>query len=267
MIVSVSAGGSAGRRLFFPQRSFHANSPAPREGEMPEPLSKPERRILDYIIEYLRQNTYQPSIREIGRRFDIKSTKTVSEHLEALADKGWIERDPARSRGVRILGVDLSPRTVSIPIFSEDELPPRKKEPEEGAAYELDRRLAGPSGTFFIIMPGESMQGAGICDGDLLLTEPVTLDDLDEGDIIAVRFDGELTVKRYTMRDGEVVLEPAHPDYVPVLLSQHGEYTLIGRMVALFRRVRPVPPLPPREEEPLLPGLYLEDEEAEPAAP
>ena len=82
---------------------------------MPEPLTSLERRILDYLVDYLKRNTYQPSIREIGRRFDIKSTKTVSEYLQSLAEKGWIERDPSRSRGVRLLTVDMSPRTVSVP--------------------------------------------------------------------------------------------------------------------------------------------------------
>ena len=62
-------------------------------------------------------NTYQPSIREIGERFGIKSTKTVSEHLQALADKGFLERDPSRSRGVKILGMDLGADTVSVPCF------------------------------------------------------------------------------------------------------------------------------------------------------
>src|SRR3712207_8940291 len=76
---------------------------------MPEPLSKMERRILDYIVDYLKRNTYQPSIREIGKRFGIKSTKTVSEHLQSLADKGYIERDASRSRGVKILGMNLAP--------------------------------------------------------------------------------------------------------------------------------------------------------------
>ncbi|HEX5521520.1 MAG TPA: hypothetical protein VFX29_07465, partial [Longimicrobiaceae bacterium] len=64
---------------------------------MPDRLTKLERRILDYMVDYLKRNTYQPSIREIGKRFNIKSTKTVSEHLQALADKGFIERDASRS--------------------------------------------------------------------------------------------------------------------------------------------------------------------------
>ena len=65
------------------------------------PLTDLERGILDFLGDYLRRHTYQPSIREIGAEFDIPSTKTVSEHLRTLEDKGWIRREGARSRGVR----------------------------------------------------------------------------------------------------------------------------------------------------------------------
>jgi hypothetical protein len=81
---------------------------------MPEPLTDLERRVLEYLVQYLRSNTYQPSIREIGREFALKSTKTVSELLQSLADKGWIERDPSRSRGVRLLGVHRSSRSRNV---------------------------------------------------------------------------------------------------------------------------------------------------------
>jgi repressor LexA len=92
---------------------------------MPKPLNDLERRVLDYVVEYLRNNTYQPSIREIGREFSIKSTKTVSELLQSLAVKGWIERDPSRSRGVRLLGVEMRARTVSVPLYDSPDAPLR----------------------------------------------------------------------------------------------------------------------------------------------
>ena len=71
---------------------------------MTEPLTQIERRVYHYMIDFLAENTYQPSIREIAKKFRIKSTKTVSDLLHALASKGYIERDESRSRGVRLLG-------------------------------------------------------------------------------------------------------------------------------------------------------------------
>src|SRR5688500_17569229 len=113
---------------------------------MPNPISNLERRILDYIVDYLRRNTYQPSIREIARRFGIKSTKTVSEYLQSLADKGWIERDPARSRGVRVLGLAMNAGTVTVPHF--DRLSSAAEPPVN--ALQLDRQLVGGSGSFLV---------------------------------------------------------------------------------------------------------------------
>lgn len=206
---------------------------------MPEPLTTLERRILDYLIDYLRRNTYQPSIREIGRRFDIKSTKTVSEYLQSLADKGWIERDPSRSRGVRLLRVDLSGDTVSVPCYpavDADGDPVAGEAPVE--AYVLDRRLAGSSGAYFLLMKGASMEAAGIRDGDLLLVEPVAEIELEDGDIVVARLAGEATVKLYFRRDDEVVLEPANANFPPILVRAQ-DFSLAGRVLTVFRRLRP----------------------------
>ena len=125
---------------------------------MPKPLTSLERRILDYLVEYLRQNTYQPSIREIGKRFGIKSTKTVSEYLQALADKGWIERDPSRSRGVRLIGIEIGAETVTVPRLQVT----ASANGEVAEAFELDRKLAGASGTFCIEMTGDGLADDGI---------------------------------------------------------------------------------------------------------
>src|SRR5688572_32708533 len=111
---------------------------------MPNPLNSLERRILDFIVDYLRRNTYQPSIREIARRFGIKSTKTVSEYLQSLADKGWIERDPSRSRGVRVIGLAMNAGTVTVPQY--ERLTAKTDTPV--SALELDRQLVGGAGAF-----------------------------------------------------------------------------------------------------------------------
>lgn len=200
---------------------------------MPEPLTSLEREILDYLIEYLRRNTYQPSIREIGRRFGIKSTKTVSEQLQSLADKGWIERDRSRSRGVKLLGLDLQGATVAVPCYGGMAV-----DGEPSAELGLDHRLAGSTGTCFLVMNGDSMESAGIHDGDLLLVEPAAEGELDNGDVVAAHYDGEALVKRYFRRGDEVVLEPANADYPPMLVRVPETFVLTGRVTAVFRRLR-----------------------------
>ena len=83
---------------------------------MPEALTPLERRVYQYMIDFLAENTYQPSIREIAKRFRIKSTKTVSDLLHALTAKGYIERDQSRSRGVRILGFAGAGQVQPVPV-------------------------------------------------------------------------------------------------------------------------------------------------------
>jgi repressor LexA len=202
------------------------------EAMMPEPLNELERRVLEYVVEYLRSNTYQPSIREIGREFAIKSTKTVSELLQALADKGWIERDPSRSRGVRVLGMERPAGSVSLPLVQADLLP--------GADFfEIDRRLAGGAGSFILPMSGAHLAEQGIRTGDLLLVEPVAAADVAEGDIVVARF-GEVTSVRRVSRAGPgLTLEPGSRSETPVEMTRtQAASVLQGRITGIIRRLR-----------------------------
>lgn len=204
---------------------------------MPEPLSKIERRILDYLVEYLRKNTYQPSIREIGKRFGIKSTKTVSEYLQSLADKGYIERESSRSRGVRILGLNLASDVISVPFYGKIAAgQPALSRDHVNSEFRIDPNLIGSQDAFFLEVRGDSMEQMGIYDRDLVLVEPVEEDALRDGDIVAARLGGEATVKRYFRRDNQVVLEPANTDYAPILVHQYDDFTVLGRVGGLFRR-------------------------------
>jgi len=186
---------------------------------MPKPLTNLERRILDYIVEYLRRNTYQPSIREIGSRFGIKSTKTVSEYLQSLADKGWIERDSSRSRGVRVIGLDMHPSTVTVPQL------------EDGQdALELDRRIAGGAGTFMLSMSADPVAPEGIREGDLVLVEPVTPAEIEDGDLVVVRDPRGAKVRRAVRRGQKFVLDPGAEEMQPSQIS--------GRATSVVRRLR-----------------------------
>lgn len=205
---------------------------------MSQPLSKLERRILNYIVDYLRRNTYQPSIREIGKKFSIKSTKTVSEYLQALADKGYIERDPSRSRGVKLLGINLAPHVLDLPVLG------RAAAGHGGFLSEkpttrlgIDRALAGSDEAFFLQSIGKSMEGVGILDGDMVVVEPAELNDLANGEIVAVKLGTEPMVKRLFRNGAEVVLEAANPDHAPILVHEDDDWVLLGRVTALFRQL------------------------------
>jgi repressor LexA len=197
---------------------------------MPEPLNALERKVLDYLVEYVREHTYQPSVREIGAVFKIKSTKTVSELLQALAEKGWVERDPSRSRGVKLLGLDLRADVVSVPHVDVHMSDPVLRDPVDNLT--LDRRIAGSAASFMISMVGNSMRDSGIWDGDLLLVEPVTRVELEDGDLVVARLDGESVVRRFAL------LDSIGSDRSPTLLAAGSDAAILGRVIAVVRRLR-----------------------------
>jgi repressor LexA len=209
---------------------------APTKGRRVESLIEIERKILDFMVQYLRANTYQPSIREIGERFGIKSTKTVSEHLQALADKGFLERDPSRSRGVKILGVDLSAETVSVPCYSE--VPnPRGARVAADMHLSVDRRMGGEQGCFIVRADGSDLAVLGVAEGDFVLVSPATVDDLENGSIVVARVGNDSLYHRFSKNGKGVCLQSLNPGGEENVVEDPGGLQLVGRVTAFFRRI------------------------------
>jgi repressor LexA len=213
---------------------------APREGSIAgrqvEPLTDIERRILDFMVQYLRANTYQPSIREIGERFGIKSTKTVSEHLQSLADKGFLERDPSRSRGVKILGVDLGAETVSVPCFAEvPDGAARGARPEMYVS--IDRRLGGEDGSFFVRAHPGDLAVLGVAEGDYVLVTPVSLDAVENGSIVVAHVGSGAPFHRFVKNGKGLHLEALKPGGDTTVVEDAQGLRLIGRVTGLYRRL------------------------------
>jgi repressor LexA len=204
---------------------------------MEQSITEIERKILDFMVHYLRSNTFQPSIREIGERFGIKSTKTVSEHLQALADKGFLERDPSRSRGVRILGVDLRAQTVSVPCYHD--LPQGRgglRTEQAEMHLTVDRRLAGSKGSFFVRAVGQELESHGMNEGDYLLIEPTSVGELDEGTVVVARVKGGPSFYEFSKNGKAIYLTPTKGDEPATTIEDPEKLHLIGRVVALYRR-------------------------------
>jgi repressor LexA len=203
-----------------------------------EALNEIERKILDFMVQYLRANTYQPSIREIGRRFGIKSTKTVSEHLHALAEKGYLERDSARSRGVRILGVDLSTNTVAVPCFSEVPTDPAEAARADATqTISIDRSLGGDEGSFFVRARGSSLALLGVEDGDLILVSPVTAEAAQDGAVVLARTGSDSLFHRVRKNGQGVTLESLGPKGEEVAVEDVRRVRLLRRVAGFYRRV------------------------------
>ena len=205
-------------------------------------LTELEEKILGYMVSYLRSNTYQPSIREIGERFGIKSTKTVSEHLQALADKGFLERDPSRSRGVKILGMDLDAQGVSVACFArlpEDGRGPRADRAE--SFFTLDRRLAGEKGAYFVQARAEELAPLGCVEGDYILVEPSTVSELADGAIVAAKVEGRAAYYRFSRNGRTIQLRPLAGRGAPTEVDDPASMVLLGRITGMYRRMDHLP--------------------------
>lgn len=217
---------------------------------MHEPLTAVEKNVYHYLIDFLTENTYQPSVRDIGKRFGIKSTKTVSEVLQALANKGYIERDPSRSRGVRLLGYEVTRRTQPVPYYGRIHAGEPALLPENREGYiTIDRRFAPNENVFFLKIVGESMIGRGIFEGDYVMVRPEH--QAADGAIVAARLGEEATVKTLTHRGGEIVLVPANPVEEEIIVKRSDDFSLLGVVCGVFRPFQEMEPAEAARESPL----------------
>ena len=201
---------------------------------MAEQLTKLESSVYHYLLDFTAQNTYQPSIRDIGKQFKIKSTKTVSDLLQSLARKGYIERDPARSRGVNLLGFGAAMRTQPVPFYGKIHAGEPALIPEHRQGFiTLDRRFVPSEQVFFLKVKGDSMIGRCINEGDYVLVNPSQ--DPRDNDVVAARLGEEATVKTYKKRNGAVVLEAANPAERDITVQPGMDFGILGVICGVFR--------------------------------
>ena len=180
--------------------------------------------ILDYVNQFIQENGYAPSVREIGAAVGLRSTASVSYHLQQLQQKGLLQAP--NSKGIK-RAIVTSVRPGQIPVIGvvTAGVPILAIENQEGTmAWDGD-----PS-CFALRVRGESMIGAGILDGDRVIVRPQQT--AEDGQIVVARIGDEATVKRLRRRDGEVWLLPENPAFSPI---DGSEAEIIGIVKALCR--------------------------------
>jgi repressor LexA len=172
-------------------------------------VTERQREILNYIQNFLRENGYWPSIRDIQNHFNFKSTNAVMGHLRALERKEILSRIPGQARTFRFSEQETEfpaqPKPMlDIPIYGSIAAgyPDQIEASGEIGRLQIDIETAGigpGKDTFALKVRGESMMDAGILDGDTVVIQQGIAKD---GDIVAALIDGETTLKRYIQRPG-----------------------------------------------------------------
>ena len=203
---------------------------------MVAPLTPTQRRVLDFLREFVERHRFAPTAAEIAARFGI-AVKNGFYYLELLERKGYIRRKRHHPRRIEFVGESLSRSAVRIPVLGR--VPaggPREAIEEVEGELLLDPDLAGEGEVFSLRVKGDSMTGAHICDGDHVLVRSQAR--AEEGEIVVAVVDGEATVKRFRRWKGKVRLEAANPAYPPIVVPAGvPSFRIAGKVVGVYRKL------------------------------
>lgn len=198
-------------------------------------LTDRQQQILQHIALSIRRTGIVPSVREIGSALGMRSPSTVHQHLSALERKGYLRRDGERMRVLEI--TDHSPlpdsdEAVLVPLVGRISAGlPVLAEQHVEEMIPIPRRFVGwGDDSFLLTVRGDSMVGAGIYDGDLVIVRCQRT--ASPGDIVVALVGEEATVKRLSLAGGRAHLRAENPAY-PALQD---EFEVMGRVVGLLRR-------------------------------
>jgi repressor LexA len=231
-----------------------------------------QEQVLQFVRSAVQRQGYPPSIREIGAAVGLRSTASVTHHLKALQDQGYLRRDAGRPRTVELLAPERPAAAASEPGPAAP--PPFRPEPGPAgppladglnfpapeAAYvpwvgqiaaggpiiakqqiedtfPLPKQLVGEGEHFLLQVRGDSMINAAITDGDWVVIR--AQENAENGEIVAALLEGqgdegEATVKTFKKSDGHVWLMPHNPLYDPILGD---DATILGKVVSVLRRI------------------------------
>lgn len=216
-------------------------------------LKEREQRILDYMREEIRSKGYPPTVREICRALNIKSTSTAHKDIDNLVKKGFIKKDPSKPRALMLVEQDAdnsnphaysnnavfydnAARTdvVDIPVIGRIAAgTPITAEQNIDDTFPIPSRFLGNGTNFMLTVKGESMIEAGIMDGDYILVEQQHT--ARNGDIVVAMVDGfesEATVKTFYHEGDHIRLQPENSSMSPIIVH---DVKILGKVKGVFR--------------------------------
>ncbi|HWF43771.1 MAG TPA: transcriptional repressor LexA [Candidatus Kapabacteria bacterium] len=201
-------------------------------------LPQQQRKVLDYIEEYLEISGYPPSIAEISDFLGVSSTFGVRKHLDALMKKGFLVRGgPGLSRALMVarpsMKVGGERHSNAIPVIGRVTAgePILAVENVEGwlsfKPMDLSRKVFG------LRVKGESMKDRGILDGDLVIVRQQP--NADDGDIVVARLEDTATVKTFRQSLDGYFLEPANEKFRPIPITPDLDFQILGKVTSVIR--------------------------------
>ncbi len=208
-------------------------------------LSRRQQAILEFIENFLDENDYPPTIRDIQAELGISSTSVVDYNLKVLESHNLIRRNRNISRGIELVNRGPGRRkVVTIPLIGQIAagLPIPVPEDLEGSVasetIELSSELIPDGGVdlFALRVKGHSMIDCLINDGDVVLLRHQAT--CDNGDTVAVwlKDEKETTLKKFYYENGRVRLQPANVTMEPIY-TRPDNVEIQGKLVTVVRSV------------------------------
>lgn len=201
-----------------------------------EELTTKEQEMLDFITDFTRRNSYPPSVRDIQKGLSIKSTSTVHNYIERLAEKGVLNKSSGKSRSLR--ASSLSPEqkkyatiplvgkvTAGTPILAVENIEGYLDFPLVKRSYR-----ESPGSLFALRVSGESMIEAGIMDGDIIVVQKE--DVAENGEIVVAMVEDSATVKAFFKENGHFRLQPRNQTMDPIIVD---DCTILGKVISVMR--------------------------------
>lgn len=211
-------------------------------------LTSRQGEVLEALCQWMKDHGYPPSIRELGEAVGLLSTRSVHDHLRQLERKGYIRRRRDHSRAIEILKMPKGTRKprrapvlregrhVRVPIIGEVAAgSPILAEERIDGELECDVSMVPDPNCYLLRVRGESMIGAHVCDGDLILVRPQQ--EARNGEIVVVLIEDSVTLKRFYRREGYVELKPENGQMASILLTpEMGHARILGKLMGVIRR-------------------------------
>jgi repressor LexA len=212
---------------------------------MKDKLTDRQEDILTFIKQFTLETGYPPTLREIGKNFQISSTFGVKRHLEALVKKGFINIESNASRGISLIrknSDDIVEKSikdddvfVKIPIIGRVAagIPINAVENLEGSLVVDTSFLKKAEDAFALRVKGDSMIDVGINDKDLVIVSP--REQAKNGDIVVAMLNDEATVKKFEFINNKVRLIAENNAYLPIEVKLEDDFKVIGKVKGVVR--------------------------------
>lgn len=204
-----------------------------------EKLTVKQNKVLIALKKYLADKGYPPTIRELCKLTNLKSTATIHVHLDHLEEKGYIKKAKDKNRTLELLVpneyLNKKESIVSIPLLGKVTAGnPIEAIEHPNEYFDVPAGILNPKKQIFSLnVSGESMINAGIYDNDIILVEKTPI--AKNGDIIvAMTNDNEVTVKTFYKEKDHIRLQPENETYKPIILNN---VTILGKVVGLYRKL------------------------------